>query len=60
MATYDYGAPIYMTINASDITPEINNLVQTSIDHAKEHNSTLYVVINSGKPPDPPLPPGGN
>lgn len=60
METTEYGVPIYMTVNASEVTPEVNNLVQTSIHHANEHKSTLYVVINSGKPLDPPpTPPGG-
>lgn len=56
----EYGVPIYLTLNASDATEEVNNIIQESIHHANKHRSTLYVVVNTGKPTiPPPTPPGG-
>jgi hypothetical protein len=60
METTEYGVPIYLTLNASNADENINKIVQDSIHHANQHKSTLYVVVNSGKPTiPPPTPPGG-
>lgn len=60
METYEYGVPIYLTVNASNANEDVNKIVQDSIHHANKHKSTLYVVVNTGKPLDPPsTPPGG-
>lgn len=55
----EYGIPIYMTINASEVNEDIDNLVKKAINEANECGSVLYLTINSGKPTDPPPPPGG-
>jgi hypothetical protein len=61
MANHEYGVPIYMTVNASDVNVDVNKMIKVAIEHANEINSTLYLTVNSGKPPDPPIiPPGGN
>lgn len=61
MANHEYGVPIYMTVNASEVTVKIENVIKVAIEEANEYHSTLYLTVNSGKPPDPPpTPPGGN
>lgn len=52
-----YGVPIYLTINASEITEPLDKVVKQAIEEANEYGSTLYLTINSGKPPVPPPPP---
>lgn len=56
-----YGVPIYLVINASEITEPLNEVVKQAIEEANEYGSTLYLTINSGKPggENPPPPPGG-
>ena len=55
-----YGVPIYLVINASEITEPLNEVVKQAIEEANEYGSTLYLTINSGKPVgDPPPPPPG-
>lgn len=60
MAEYT-GVPIYLTVNASEITEPIEKVVEAAIKEANEYGSTLYLTINSGKPGGnpPPPPPGG-
>jgi len=60
MANHEYGVPIYMTVNASDVNVDVNKMIKVAIEHANEYHSTLYLTINSGKPViPPPTPPGG-
>lgn len=60
MEEYEYGVPIYLTVNASEMTEPIDQFVQRTIHHANKHRSALYVTVNSGKPLDPPPTPPGN
>lgn len=55
----EYGVPIYLVINASEMTDPLEQVVKKAIKEANEYNSTLYLTINSGKPPIGPPPPGG-
>jgi hypothetical protein len=55
----EYGAPIYLVINASEITEPLDKLVKEAIKKANDLNATLYLTVNSGKPPIGPPPPGG-
>jgi hypothetical protein len=54
----EYGVPIYLVINASEMTDPLEQVVKKAIKEANEYNSTLYLTINSGKPGQPPPPPG--
>ncbi len=58
--TSEYGVPLYVVVNASEITEPIDQLVKKIVKEAKEYGSVLYLTINSGKPTPPPTPPGGN
>lgn len=49
-----YGVPIYLTINASEITDPLDKVVKQAIEEANEYGSTLYLTINSGSPNQPP------
>lgn len=49
--------PVYLTINASNNGPLINDVIETAIEEANEYGSVLYVTVNSGSPSQPPPPP---
>ena len=55
----NYGVPIYLVINASEITEPLAQVVKEAIKEANEYNSTLYLTINSGVPGGGGLPGGG-
>ena len=56
----DYGAPIYMTVNASNNYYLAAGLVEKAIEEAAEYKSVLYLTVNSGNPPFPPVCPPGD
>lgn len=56
----DYGSPIYMTINASNNYYLAAGLVAKAVEEAAEYKSVLYLTVNSGNPPFPPVCPPGD
>lgn len=56
----EYGAPIYLTINTSNINRDTTEYTHEVMEYANEQKSTLYLTVNSGQPPqNPPCPPSG-
>ena len=51
--------PVYLTINASNNPALVGYAVQTAMKEAYEYKQLLYLTINSGNPPNPPLCPPG-
>lgn len=52
--------PVYLTVNASNNPALIGYAISKAMEEAHEYKQLLYVTVNSGNPPVPPIcPPGG-
>jgi len=49
-----------MTVNASNNYYLAAGLVEKAIEEAAEYKSVLYLTVNSGNPPFPPVCPPGD
>ena len=53
--------PVYVTINASNNPALVGYAIQQAMKEAYEYKQLLYITVNSGQPPVPPVcPPGMN
>lgn len=55
----DEYSPVYVTINASNNPILVGYAIKTAMDEAREYNQLLYLTVNSGNPPNPPICPPG-
>lgn len=53
--------PVYMTLNASNNPALVGYAIEKAFKEASEYKILLYLTVNSGNPPTPPIcPPGMN